>query len=216
MIVSGHAAGLDYDLARPEGATDGATAALLLHGRGSHKGDLQALGPVLPGDWALLTPQAPWPGADWGYGGGWAWYRYVQEDEVVVETLERSLSLLDDLVGELPDVLGFTPGRLVMGGFSQGGTTSLAFGLGRPGMLTAVFNFSGFLASHVDVGGAAEAPPVYWGHGVRDANIPFHIAERGRARLLAAGVPLVSRDFGIGHWMIPDEVHEAVAMVGTA
>ncbi|MDX1495860.1 MAG: hypothetical protein R3253_17445, partial [Longimicrobiales bacterium] len=97
--------GLEYDLARPDGASDGATVAVLLHGRGSHKGDLQALGPVLPSDWALVTPQAPYPGAEWGYGPGWAWYRYVQEDQVVAETLESSLLKIDAFLDALPDVV---------------------------------------------------------------------------------------------------------------
>lgn len=215
MITSGRAAGLEYDLARAATAADGSPAVVLLHGRGSHKGDLQALAPVLPDDWTLLTPQAPYPGAEWGYGGGWAWYRYLEEDRVVVETLERSLGALDALLAELPDVLGFDPGTLVLGGFSQGGTTSLAYGLTRPDALAAVFNFSGFLAAHVDVPtDGTDATPVFWGHGVRDGNIPIQLAERGRKRLREAGVPLVSRDYQIGHWMVPDEVHEAVATLG--
>lgn len=216
MISSGNAAGLEYDLARRDGVGDGSTVAVLLHGRGSHKGDLQALGPVLPTDWTLVTPQAPYPGASWGYGPGWAWYRYVEEDRVVTDTLERSLGLLDDFVGALGDIVDFVPGRLVLGGFSQGGTTSLAFALARPGLLAGVFNFSGFLAAHVDVPdreAATGATPVFWGHGLRDANIPIHLAERGRTRLREAGVPLVTRDYPIGHWMVPEEVHAAVALV---
>jgi len=207
---------LEYDLTVGEGSVDGATVAVLLHGRGSHKGDLQALGPVLPADWTLVTPQAPYSGLEWGYGPGWAWYRYVAEDRVVEETFERSLELLDDFLAGLPKLLGFTPGRLVMGGFSQGGTTSMAYGLSRPGALTAVLNFSGFLADSVEVPpaeAAATATPIFWGHGTADPNIPIHLAVTGRERLTNAGVPLVARDYGIGHWMLPDEVHDAVAMV---
>lgn len=217
MITSGRAADLEYDLARPDGARDGDTLLVLLHGRGSHKGDLQALGPVLPSDWTLLTPQAPWPGGPWGYGGGWAWYRYVAEDQVDPETLDDSLSALDGLLASVPDVVGFSPGRIVLGGFSQGGTTSVAYALTRPDALDAALNFSGFLAVHLPVpegAHAAAAIPVFWGHGIRDANIPIGLAERGRARLAEAGVPLVVRDYPIGHWMEPDEVHDAVAMIG--
>ncbi|MDH3271767.1 MAG: alpha/beta hydrolase-fold protein [Gemmatimonadota bacterium] len=219
-IVSGRAgaSGLEYDLTSPRGAGAGSTVMVLLHGRGSHKGDLQALGPVLPEDWVLVTPQAPYPGAEWGYGPGWAWYRYVAEDRVVEETLEASLAMLDDFLGELPEVLGFAPGRIVLGGFSQGGTSSLAYGLTRPGRIAAALNFSGFLPASVDVpdgevvGGV---PPVFWGHGQSDPNIPFALAIRGRDRLKGAGVPLVAMDYPIGHWMVPDEIHDAVAMIGT-
>jgi phospholipase/carboxylesterase len=217
MIVSGSHAGLDYDLRMPAGANDGATAVVLLHGRGSHKGDLQAMAPVLPADWALVTPQAPYPGSDWGYGPGWAWYRYVQEDQLEPDTLDRSLELLDGFLAGLDDVLGLAAGRVVLGGFSQGGTTSLAYALTRPGRLVAALNFSGFLAASVTLP-AHDAPtrsltPVFWGHGERDANIPIGLAVKGRASLERAGIPLVSRDYRIGHWMTPDEVHDAIAMV---
>lgn len=216
MITSGRIADLEYDLARPDAAGNGDTLLVLLHGRGSHKGDLQALGPLLPADWTLLTPQAPYPGGPWGYGGGWAWYRYVADDQVEPETLDGSLTALDGLLASVPDVVGFTPGRIVLGGFSQGGTTSVAYALTRPGTVAAALNFSGFLAAHVAVPEGADAAagtPVFWGHGIRDANIPIGLAERGRARLAEAGVPLVVRDYAIGHWVEPDEVRDAVAMI---
>jgi phospholipase/carboxylesterase len=215
-ITSGHAAGLDYDLSVPEGAGDGTTVAVLLHGRGSHKGDLQALAPVLPEEWVILTPQAPFSGMEWGYGPGWAWYRYVGENRLVEETLDESLGLLEGFLGALRETLDFTPGRIVLGGFSQGGTMSIAYSLSHPGEVVAALNFSGFLAAAVDVptGEAAEsATPIFWGHGTQDPNIPFGMAISGRDALTNAGVPLVTMDYGIGHWIVPDEIHDAVAMV---
>lgn len=211
-----HEAGLDYDLHMPEGASDGAPVAVLLHGRGSHKGDLQALAPVLPPDWVLITPQAPNAGADWGYGPGWAWYRYIEEDRVVDETLDASLDSLDRFLESLPEILGLTPGRLVLGGFSQGGTMSVAYAMTRPGAVAAALNFSGFVAASLELptGDAAEAAtPIFWGHGTSDPSIPFELALRGRQRLTEAGIPLVAMDYRIGHWMLPDEVHDAVAMI---
>lgn len=219
MVVEGSTGdgGLLYDRMVPDRAGDGGTVAVLLHGRGSHKGDLQALSPVLPDDWALVTPQAPNPGAAWGYGSGWAWYRYVEEDRVVPETLVASLDKLDAFLDEIPRIVGFQPGRIVLGGFSQGGTSSLAYSLTRPGRVAAAWNFSGFLAESVDVPSresAVDAAPVFWGHGIQDPAIPFHLAIRGRETLQAAGVPLVALDYPIGHWMVPEEIHEAVAMLG--
>lgn len=214
--VSGTGGGLDFDLTVPDSVGDSATVCVLLHGRGSHKGDLQALAPVLPADWGLITPQAPNPGAEWGYGPGWAWYRYVAEDRVVEATLEASLERLDAFLDALPGILGFVPGAAVLGGFSQGGTMSLAYALGHRGRVKAALNFSGFLADsvHVPEGEAAtSATPLFWGHGQRDANIPMALAVRGRARLREAGVPLVTMDYPIGHWMVPDEIHDAVAMI---
>ena len=127
---------LVHDIGRPKEHVDAATVAVLLHGRGSHRGDLQAIRPLLPEDWFLVTPQAPHPGHPWGYGPGWAWYRYVRDDEVDEVSLRQSLDALDAFLDALPERLGFTPGRVVLGGFSQGGTTSMAYGLTRPGTAT--------------------------------------------------------------------------------
>ncbi|MGD8319759.1 MAG: alpha/beta fold hydrolase [Gemmatimonadota bacterium] len=209
---------LGYDLSRPPGSSEGSTVAVLLHGRGSHRGDLQALRSHLPDAWALITPQAPHPGHAWGYGPGWAWYRYLGEDRVEREGLAQSLEALDSFLQGLPTMLGSRPGRVVLGGFSQGGTVSLAYALRHPGAVSAVLNFSGFLAATplVDLDGdGVGATPVFWGHGTRDPNIPFALAARGRQRLTKAGGRLVVGDYDIGHWIDPAEVEDAVSFVAS-
>ena len=190
--------------------------AVLLHGRGSHRGDLQALRPLIPPEWALVTPQAPHAGHLWDYGPGWAWYKYVEKDRLVEETLVHSLSALEAFLDHLPVLLDFQPGRIVLGGFSQGGTTSMALAISRPGRVAAAINFSGFLAESVEVPFSALShgtPPIFWGHGLRDPNIPHTLAGRGRQRLDAAGLRLDAHDYDIGHWIAPEEVRDAVAFV---
>lgn len=207
---------LDFERSGPSQAGAGGTVVVLLHGRGSDKNDLQGLRPQLPHEWVLVTPQAPFPGAPWGYGGGGAWYRYKQDDEVWEDTLRESLSRLDSFLAELPKALGFEPGRLILGGFSQGGTVSLAYALSRPGAVAAALNFSGFLAAAVELderGGAPPETPIFWGHGLGDPAIPIGLAEKGRNRLRRAGAKLVERDYRIGHWIVEEEVADAVAMV---
>lgn len=210
---------LDYLFHLPPTAGDGTTVAVLLHGRGSHKGDLQGLQPLLPEAWAVVTPEAPFPAGAWGYGSGSAWYRYEKEDRVVEETLGQSLSKLDQFLGELPQVLGFQPGRLILGGFSQGGTVSLAYALSRSESVEAVLNFSGFLVASAELdetGGTPPSTPIFWGHGVSDPAIPIALAEKGRGRLRRAGAKLITRDYRIGHWIAAEEVAEAVAAVERA
>ena len=205
-----------YDIGHPTRVEDGAAVAVFLHGRGSHRGDLQALRPLIPESWALVTPQAPHPGHTWGYGPGWAWYRYVEADTLVEETLTESLLALDAFLEELPAVVGFSPGKIVLGGFSQGGTTSVAYALTRPGTVAAAINLSGFLTESIDIPSSAlssSSTPIFWGHGTRDPNIPFSLAVKGRERLAGEGVPLVSADYDIGHWIVPEEVAAAVDFV---
>lgn len=205
---------LDYQIRRPSTPSEGPTVAVLLHGRGSHMRDLQGLAPALPDDWFVVTPQAPNPGSLWGYGPGWAWYRYVSEDRVETESLHASLDRLDHFLGQLEHVIAVEPARIVLGGFSQGGTMSFAYALTRARDLAAVWNFSGFLEASLDVSaGAASAPPLYWGHGLQDPAIPFSLAQRGRARLSAAGISVATGDFPIGHWIDLEEINQALAIV---
>ncbi len=206
---------LDFDFVRGTDTGATSTVAVLLHGRGSDKHDLSGLQPLLPADWSLVTPRAPFAGAPWGYGPGYAWYRYIEGDRVATDTLEQSLDLLQEFLSGLPQSIGFAPRRIVLGGFSQGGTMSLAYVITRPGSVAAAFNFSGFLAAHVELdesGAAPPAPPIFWGHGTGDPAIPIALAERGRARLRRAGAKMVARDYRIGHWIAEEEVADAVAM----
>jgi len=206
---------LDFDMALGSVA-DGATVTVLLHGRGSDKNDLLGLRPLLPAEWSLVTPRAPFSGVPWGYGPGYAWYRYQEEDRVVTNTLEESLGLLDHFLGGLPDTLGFRPGRIVLGGFSQGGTVSLAYAITRPDTVAAALNFSGFLAAWVELDESGAAPPrtpIFWGHGTGDPAIPIALAEKGRGRLRRARAELLARDYRVGHWIAAEEVADAVAMV---
>lgn len=204
---------LQYDIRRVREPADGGTVAVLLHGRGSHRGDLQALGPALPESWTIVTPQAPYPGHPWGYGPGWAWYRYVADDRVMEDTLARSLEAVQIFLDELPAVLKFQPGKVLLGGFSQGGTMSMSYALTRPNSVAAVLNFSGFVPASVDIPFSALSPgtaPIFWGHGLRDPNIPYELAVRGRARLEKAGIRVEASDHDIGHWIVPEEIAEAV------
>lgn len=206
------AEGLRHEVHVPDGAADGAPVAVLLHGRGSDRQDLQGLAPHLPEGVMVVTPEAPHPGAPWGYGPGWAWYRYLADDRVVPETLAASLHALDGFLEGLAALLPVRPGPLLLGGFSQGGTTSLAYALTHPGRVRGVAVFSGFLADAPGVltlpqqGPVLEGTPVFWGHGTRDPSIPHALGERGRQRLRELGADLTTWDAPMGHQIAAREL----------
>lgn len=193
---------------------DGSPVAVLLHGRGSDEQDLLGLAPRLPAWLTVVTVRAPFAGHEWGYGPGWAWYRYLAEDRVVPETLERSLKELDDFMERIEDALGFEPGPVGLGGFSQGGTVSLAYALRNPGLPAFVLVFSGFLADAEGVEVTRESvagTPIFWGHGTRDPAIPHALARKGRDRLLRVGADLTARDYELGHGVDPEELRDVSA-----
>ncbi len=202
---------LDFLAKKPPEPADGEPVLVLLHGRGSDMADLQGLAQVLPARGTLVTPQAPHPGGPWGYGPGWAWYRYLGGDRAELESLGESLKALERFLADLPKALGFIPGSLVLGGFSQGGTTSLAYAIEHPGSVAGVVVLSGFLANQGGLGAWPEAlgeTPLFWAHGTQDPAVPFSLALEGRKRIREAGGKMESRDYDMGHWVIPEEMSD--------
>lgn len=207
---------LAYRTSFPENPVDGAPLVVLLHGRGSNEDDLFGLRRFLPEDALLVTPRAPFPGAPWGYGPGWAWYRYLGEDRPEPESFEAGQRELDAFLRALPAELPVRPGPLVLGGFSQGGTTSVAYALRNPGRVAMVLNFSGFVPDHPSVRvdpDTVRGTRFFWGHGTLDPAIPFGMAEAGRARLQAAGADLVTRDYTMGHGISLEEAEDAATWI---
>jgi phospholipase/carboxylesterase len=205
---------LETRIQTPADAVDGAPVVVLMHGRGADLTDLIPLARRFPPEAALVFPRAPHPGAPWGYGPGWAWYRYEGGDRPETESFRQAQVALEALVAGLPDLLGFAPGPVVLGGFSQGGTMAIGYALRHPGETPVVLNFSGFVPSHPDVAVTPETvadTALWWGHGTEDPAVHFELARRGRSALAAAGANLVARDYPMGHGIAPDELDDAVA-----
>lgn len=217
--VQGHADGAEPRVAGP--------VFVLLHGRGADESDLLGLAPYLPAPSTVVTPRAPFPAAAWGYGPGWAWYRFLGEDRPEAASFAESLDRLGSFLAALPDALvdagmdaaadGAADGaasfaeRLVLGGFSQGGTTSLAYALAHPGAAHSILIMSGFLADHPRVVASPASVAgmrFFWGHGTHDPAIPHALAVKGREALAAAGADLAARDYPMGHGIAPAELRD--------
>lgn len=188
---------------------------VLLHGRGSDERDLFPIGRELDPRATIVSIRAPFEAAPWGYGPGWAWYQFLggttPEPDSFVAGQEALARFLDDL----PALLGraVPNSAIVLGGFSQGGTSALAFALRNPGRVGAVMVFSGFLADHASVVATPSTVamlPIWWGHGTADGAIPFLNAEAGWATLSAVGAQVTHESYpGMGHSISPAELRSA-------
>lgn len=199
---------LRYEQVVPKDAQEGAPLVVLLHGRGSDRHDLLQLAPHLAPGAVVVTPEAPHPGMPWGYGPGWAWYRFLGGSLPEPQSFEASQQALAEFLAAIPGKLPVRTGPLVLGGFSQGGTMSVGYALRNPGAVPMVLCMSGFLAEHPTVRATPETvrgTRFFWGHGTMDPSIPFAQGEQGRAALRAAGADLEARDYPIGHGISPDE-----------
>ena len=182
---------------------------LLIHGKGADEHDLEPLIPVLDPEGRFLTvlPRAPLP-----FMGGWQWYETDGIPRGGPQLL-ASVDALDDLLDAACAEHGFGRSQAIVAGFSQGCAVTLALGLRRsdrprPAGLLAM---SGFLPERegleYDFG---SAPPVFVQHGAADPTIPVGYGRRTVARLGAEGVPVIYREYPMGHQVTEDSVHEAM------
>lgn len=205
---------LPYELQLPAAPADGAPLVVLLHGRGSDRHDLARLHQFLPAGMMLVTPEAPFPAAPWGYGPGSAWYRLVRDGVPDEASFSESQERLAELLAALPGALPVRPGPLVLGGFSQGGTMSVSHALVHPGGVPLVVNLSGFVPEHPAVRvtrESARGTAIFWGHGTQDVAVPYDLALRGRAALQAVGADLAAHDYDMGHAVSPAELRDLSA-----
>src|SRR5688572_6544628 len=140
---------LKYEARIPQNVRDDATLIMLLHGRGANRHDLFSLAEHMPADAIVVAPEAPFPAAPWGYGPGSAWYQFLGRNRPEPDSFGTSLNALDGFLREYAQQQKF--GKVIVGGFSQGGTLALAYGLTHPKDVSGILNFSGFLADYPNV-----------------------------------------------------------------
>ena len=205
---------LKYEARIPQDVRDDALLIMLLHGRGANRHDLFSLAEHMPPDAIVVAPEAPFPAAPWGYGPGSAWYQFLGRNRPEPESFSKSLQSIEEVLRDLKKERKF--GKVVMGGFSQGGTISIAYGLTHENEVAGVLNFSGFLADHpavtpkLEITRSPKHPGIFWGHGQQDPAIPFALAIEGRAQLRDAGYSVEAHDYDIGHWIDAEELRDAL------
>jgi phospholipase/carboxylesterase len=194
----------------PEAEREGRPLVLLLHGLGSHEGDLIGLAPYLSPDFVYASLRAPLP-----YGGpnGWSWYPLSEPGAPdyagVDEAAEGVLAYLDALGAGSGSSTHPTVGLL---GFSQGGSLSLQLLRKRPDFFDFAVVVAGFVApgapDGVDEAVAAARPRVFYGHGDADPVIPVDAVERTSAWVAAHADATESVYPGLTHSISQEELDD--------
>ncbi|WP_108248911.1 alpha/beta hydrolase [Planctomonas deserti] len=148
---------------------------VLLHGFGSHEGDLFGLSPLLPLQPIVASVRAPLR-----HGSGHAWFPVP--DERHGDTAPALADAAADAVLTWLDVLP-VPRSVGLLGFSQGGAVALQLLRRAPRRFAYAVALSGFVVSPGDdVQADAELervrPPVFWGRGTADRVIPDDAVDR--------------------------------------
>ena len=205
-----------HQFRRAAGEPEGAL--ILLHGRGTDEFDLLPLLDALDPERRLigLTPRAPLSLPP----GGAHWYVVRRVGYPDPETFYASLRELSAWLDSLPDDLGLSWERIVLGGFSMGAVMSYATGLG-PGRSTpaGIMALSGFIPTvegfDLELERAGDLP-VAIGHGTADPVISVEFARDARRRLEAAGAAVTYRESPIPHTIDPAFVPDLRRWLATA
>lgn len=146
----------------PERERAGRPLLVLLHGIGSHEGDLFGLSPHLPLDPVIASLRAPLR-----EGNGFAWFERggaAQAASRIAQADAAARAILRWL-----DTTDATSTGLL--GFSQGGAMALQLLRLAPERFSYAVQLSGFVLGPTHAGDAALAarrPPVFWGRGTAD------------------------------------------------
>ncbi len=208
---------LVHRLREPAGEPEGAL--ILNHGRGADENDLFGLLDVLDPERRLLgvTTGAPLTGIP---PGGRHWYLVPRVGYPDPVTFDGSYAQLTAFADGLLAERGIGWERTVIGGFSMGAVMSYAVGLGigRPSP-RAILAFSGFVPTvdgwSPELDGRAGLPTLIH-HGRNDPIISVEFARTARELLASGGLEVEYLETDAGHWLPPEAVARAAALVSAA
>ena len=197
---------LTHVIAHPgvtEGGTEPLPTVIALHGHGAHGQDLIGLAPHLAGGRALwICPQAEFA-VEPGYYG-YTWFRRDPSSgqraaEEPARTIEVVRAFIDEAYARYP----VDPARVVLLGFSQGGTLAYRIALGDPKRFVGLAALStGLAADQAEalrgIEGIGELP-VLVQHGLEDPMISIDRARETLEHLKVLGVTPEYREYPMGH-----------------
>ncbi|AOU96641.1 hypothetical protein BI364_00145 [Acidihalobacter yilgarnensis] len=193
------------------GATEHRHTLVWLHGLGADGHDLRPFADALelPSMEGVrqVFPHAPFRRIDLlGDIPLRAWYRFDkmtfgqgENDADIRTSVDQVEALLKRERRALP-----ADGRLILGGFSQGGLIALAAGLAGDTPVDGIVALSTYLWTATVA--ARPATPVFMAHGRADPVIPIDIGRTSAERLRAQGIALEWREYAMEHTICAAEI----------
>ncbi len=197
----------------PERERAGRPLIVLLHGYGSHEGDLFSLSPALPLDAVIASLRAPI-----AMGQGNAWWAITDlgsPDPASVDAAANTvLAWLDTIAADFPP----NTASVSLLGFSQGGAVALQLLRLAPERFASAVCLSGFVVpgEHVDDAELARVrPPVFWGRGTDDGVIPDRAVEHTEQWLPEHADAEIRIYEGLGHAVSTPELGDLAKFLAT-
>jgi phospholipase/carboxylesterase len=192
---------------KPVAGTASAPVLVLLHGVGSHEGDLFGLADQFPDEFLVVSVRAPLTLRP----GSYAWFpvQFTPEGPVADSArAEESRKTLVQFLAWVAAEYHTDPTRVVVVGFSQGAIMAASLALTVPEKIQAAVLMSGRILPEA-VSLTAPLPgrlgPRYLiVHGTSDDRLPIAHGRASREALRSLGIEPDYREFAMGH-TITDE-----------
>lgn len=197
---------LVHQVRKPLSSSPSPPLLLLLHGVGSHEGDLLGLAQHLDPRFYVVSLRAP---RDYAYGG-YSWFdltwteRGVSGDPVQAQ---ESLQVLRQFIQELRQWdPGLNKAPLYVLGFSQGGIMALLLAFEEALAGAVVMSSCWPEGLQVDPGTVRAGLPMLVVHGRQDQVLPLAQGRRIRQELRGLPVKLTYEEYNMGHEVSPDSL----------
>ena len=187
---------------------------LLLHGVGSHEGDLFRFAARLDPRFLVLSARAPLTRAP----GSYAWFFVEQTPagpKIAPDQLAASRATLAQFIAEAVAAHHADPDRVYLLGFSQGAIMAMTLALTEPRLLAGLVAIAGRIPP--EVLGWAVPPeqtaglPLLLEHGRQDAVLNIDWAHKARAVLERQRVALTYREYDAPHSITQDMLADATS-----
>ena len=181
---------------------------ILMHGYGSNMSDLAPLVPMISREGYLFAfPNAPIR-LDFGMGMvGYAWSAPLDAD---FDQDGRAESLLEGFVDDVTTRYGIEEGRVVIGGFSQGGMMAFRHGLRHADRFPGIVALSSRLPPQdrpSEAGDTTLSQRVFVAHGAIDDVIHVQEGRSAHDVLSRSGYPAEYHEYEMAHQI----THEVIA-----
>ncbi len=173
------------------------------HGWGANALDLLGLSPyVADGRFAMLCPQGPME-VPIGPLKGYGWYPIMMGSPPDPGEVQKAIAEADRFIQGALERYPIDRRKLVLLGFSQGGSIVYSLGLRNPERFAAMVAISSWLppqlAAQVQGAEALQQLPTLVQHGRADDLIDIARARESVEALRALKVPLTYREYDCGH-----------------
>ena len=200
---------LEYIERKPTKASSGAAPLLILiHGYGSNEMDLFSFASELPGEFHVVSLQAP---HTMGYNS-YAWYSInFDADQNKFSNLEEakeSIEAIEQFIADFIKNNAVNPEKVFLVGFSQGAILSYGISLNTD-KVQYVVALSGYLNEDLVAEKITKKPADYFiSHGTVDQVIPVEWARKAPVYLDAKKIKNSFKEYPVGHGVHPTNFYD--------